>query len=118
MSRSGAAAGPADDRSGDLLVERLTTAGHVLADRALCRDEQAEIEARLRAWIADPGVDVVVSTGGTGLTGVAFAGVDLALWDLRARRAGVSITALLGRRQESVAVYGSGVNLHYTLEEL
>ena len=56
--------------------------------------------------------------GGTGLTGVALAGVDLALWDLRARRAGVSITALLGRRQESVAVYGSGVNLHYTLEEL
>jgi L-alanine-DL-glutamate epimerase-like enolase superfamily enzyme len=56
--------------------------------------------------------------GGAGLTGVALAGVDLALWDLRARRAGVSITSLLGRRQESVAVYGSGVNLHYTLEEL
>ena len=61
--------GPAEDRSGDLLVERLTAAGHLLADRAIVRDEQAEIEARLRAWIADPGVDAVISTGGTGLTG-------------------------------------------------
>jgi molybdenum cofactor biosynthesis protein B len=61
--------GPAEDRSGDLLVERLTAAGHLLADRALVRDEQAEIEARLRAWIADPAVDTVISTGGTGLTG-------------------------------------------------
>jgi molybdenum cofactor biosynthesis protein B len=61
--------GPAEDRSGDLLVERLTAAGHVLADRGIVRDEQAEIEARLRAWIADPAVDAVISTGGTGLTG-------------------------------------------------
>ena len=61
--------GPADDRSGDLLVERLTAAGHVLADRAIVRDEQAAIEGRLRAWVADPSVDVVISTGGTGLTG-------------------------------------------------
>ena len=61
--------GPAEDRSGDILVDRLTAAGHVLADRAICRDEQGAIEARLRAWIADPGVDVVISTGGTGLTG-------------------------------------------------
>lgn len=61
--------GPADDRSGDLLVERLTAAGHVLADRGLVRDEQPAIEARLRAWIADPGIDVAISTGGTGLTG-------------------------------------------------
>jgi molybdenum cofactor biosynthesis protein B len=57
------------DRSGDTLVARLTEAGHVLADRAIVRDEQAAIEARLRAWIADEGVDVVISTGGTGLTG-------------------------------------------------
>ena len=41
----------------------------MLADRALVRDEQAAIEARLRGWIADPEVDVVISTGGTGLTG-------------------------------------------------
>jgi molybdopterin adenylyltransferase len=61
--------GPAEDRSGDLLAERLTAAGHVLADRAIVRDEQGEIEARLRAWIADPEVDAVISTGGTGLTG-------------------------------------------------
>ncbi len=59
----------AEDRSGDVLVERLTSAGHVLADRAVVRDETAEIVARLRGWIADPGVDAVLSTGGTGLTG-------------------------------------------------
>jgi molybdopterin adenylyltransferase len=58
-----------EDRSGAVLVERLTDAGHILADRAVVRDEQVEIEARLRGWIADPGVDVVISTGGTGLTG-------------------------------------------------
>jgi molybdenum cofactor biosynthesis protein B len=61
--------GPAEDRSGDTLVERLTAAGHLLADRAIVTDDQPAIEARLRAWIADPGVDVVISTGGTGLTG-------------------------------------------------
>jgi molybdopterin adenylyltransferase len=59
----------ADDRSGDLLVERLTAAGHRLAARALERDDRAAIEARLRGWIADPQVDAVISTGGTGLTG-------------------------------------------------
>ena len=59
----------ADDRSGDTLVERLTAAGHLLAARAILRDDRPAIEARLRAWIADPGVDVVISTGGTGLTG-------------------------------------------------
>ena len=61
--------GPEDDRSGDTLVERLTAAGHHLADRAIVRDDQGAIEQRLRTWIADPGVDVVISTGGTGLTG-------------------------------------------------
>ena len=60
---------PEEDRSGDLLVSRLTAAGHRLADRALVRDEKAAIQARLRGWIADPEVDVVISTGGTGLTG-------------------------------------------------
>ena len=59
----------AEDRSGDTLVARLTAAGHMLADRAIVRDERAEIADRLRAWIADPEVDVVISTGGTGLTG-------------------------------------------------
>jgi L-alanine-DL-glutamate epimerase-like enolase superfamily enzyme len=56
--------------------------------------------------------------GGGGLTTIAMAGVDLALWDLQARRAGMSVTGLLGQRHESAEVYGSGVNLHYTLEEL
>ncbi|MFC4395437.1 MULTISPECIES: mandelate racemase/muconate lactonizing enzyme family protein [Micrococcaceae] len=56
--------------------------------------------------------------GGGGLTTIAMAGVDLALWDLQARRAGTSVTGLLGQRQDSAEVYGSGVNLHYTLDEL
>jgi molybdenum cofactor biosynthesis protein B len=59
----------ADDRSGNTLVERIEAAGHRVADRAIVTDDIPAIAARLRAWIADPGVDVVVSTGGTGLTG-------------------------------------------------
>ncbi len=58
-----------DDRSGQTLVDRIAAAGHVLADRAILRDERAAIAGRLRAWCADPGIDVVISTGGTGLTG-------------------------------------------------
>ncbi|MQY42385.1 molybdenum cofactor biosynthesis protein B [Epibacterium sp. SM1969] len=58
-----------DDRSGQVLVDRLTAAGHVLADRKILRDERAEIAAQLRTWVADDTVDVVISTGGTGLTG-------------------------------------------------
>ena len=59
----------AEDKSGDTLVARIAEAGHSLADRAITRDEVPDIAARLRAWIADPSVDVVISTGGTGLTG-------------------------------------------------
>ena len=59
----------ADDRSGDTLVERLTTAGHVLADRALERDDADVIVARLHRWIDDPEVDCIITTGGTGVTG-------------------------------------------------
>jgi len=59
----------ADDRSGDALVERLGAAGHVLADRAIVRDDVALIVERLRGWIADRQVDVVITTGGTGVTG-------------------------------------------------
>ncbi len=59
----------AEDRSGDLLVERLRGAGHELADRALVPDEIERIVARLRQWIQDPAVEVVITTGGTGVTG-------------------------------------------------
>jgi molybdenum cofactor biosynthesis protein B len=59
----------ADDRSGDLLVERLTSAGHRLAARALVVDDAEKIAAQFRSWIDDPAVDVVISTGGTGVTG-------------------------------------------------
>ncbi len=58
-----------DDRSGDTLVERLTGAGHLLAARAIVTDDRDRIADQLRAWIADPLVDVILSTGGTGLTG-------------------------------------------------
>jgi molybdenum cofactor biosynthesis protein B len=60
---------PADDRSGDTLAERVTAAGHLLAARAIVPDDRARIAGQLSAWIADPGIDVVISTGGTGLTG-------------------------------------------------
>jgi molybdenum cofactor biosynthesis protein B len=59
----------ADDRSGDTLVARITAAGHHLAARRIERDDADAIEAILRAWIADPEIDVVISTGGTGVTG-------------------------------------------------
>ncbi len=58
-----------DDKSGDALAERLTDAGHVLAARGIVQDDRAVIAARLRQWIADPAVDVILTTGGTGLTG-------------------------------------------------
>jgi molybdenum cofactor biosynthesis protein B len=61
--------GPAEDRSGDALVDRLERAGHRLAARDLVRDDADIIVERLAAWIADPAVDVVVTTGGTGVTG-------------------------------------------------
>ena len=59
----------ASDTSGDTLAARIAAAGHVLADRAIDRDDADAIEARLRGWIERPDVDVVISTGGTGVTG-------------------------------------------------
>jgi len=59
----------AQDRSGNTLADLATTAGHHIAARCIVRDEQEEIVAQLRAWIADPSIDVVISTGGTGVTG-------------------------------------------------
>ena len=61
--------GLAEDRSGDTLVQRLTGAGHQLADRRIVTDDREKISAILREWCADPAVDAVLSTGGTGLTG-------------------------------------------------
>ncbi|OJI92141.1 molybdenum cofactor biosynthesis protein B [Planktotalea frisia] len=58
-----------DDRSGDVLVQRLSDAGHILAERMIVRDERAEIAEQLRVWCANDAIDVVISTGGTGLTG-------------------------------------------------
>lgn len=61
--------GLADDRSGDTLVERLMGAGHVLADRAIEKDDADAIVTRLNGWIDDAQVDVILTTGGTGVTG-------------------------------------------------
>lgn len=58
-----------DDRSGQTLVERIEGAGHRVAARAILRDDVPAIQATLRRWIADPGIQVVIATGGTGLTG-------------------------------------------------
>lgn len=58
-----------NDTSGDILAGRVEAAGHVLADRDLLRDDAEQIRARMTSWIEDPQVDVIISTGGTGLTG-------------------------------------------------
>ena len=60
---------PAQDRSGDTLVGRLTEAGHALAGRAIVPDEVRDIRIQVEAWIRDPGIDVILTTGGTGFTG-------------------------------------------------
>ena len=59
----------ATDRSGDVLVQRITESGHTLAARELLRDDADAIEVLLRQWIGDASIDVVISTGGTGITG-------------------------------------------------
>jgi molybdenum cofactor biosynthesis protein B len=59
----------ADDRSGDALSERLQAAGHRLQERRIVPDDRYRIRAELSRWIADPAVQVVISSGGTGLTG-------------------------------------------------
>ena len=59
----------ANDTSGDTLAARVQSAGHALADRAIEHDDADAIERRLRGWIAEPSIDVVVTTGGTGITG-------------------------------------------------
>jgi molybdenum cofactor biosynthesis protein B len=59
----------ADDRSGDTLVARLAAAGHSLAARAIVRDDVPALVAQFTAWIDDPAIDCIISTGGTGVTG-------------------------------------------------
>jgi len=59
----------ADDKSGNVLVERLSTAGHRLAARDIVTDDVESIRAVVRDWIADPGIDAIITTGGTGFTG-------------------------------------------------
>ena len=59
----------ADDPSGDHLQHQLTEAGHQIHKRTICPDDRYEIRAKVSQWIAEPAVDVVITTGGTGLTG-------------------------------------------------
>ncbi|HET7850563.1 MAG TPA: molybdenum cofactor biosynthesis protein B [Pseudolabrys sp.] len=59
----------ADDKSGNTLAERIRAAGHYLAERAIVTDDVDAIRQRVKAWIADPMIDVVITTGGTGFTG-------------------------------------------------
>jgi molybdenum cofactor biosynthesis protein B len=59
----------ATDKSGGLLVDRLADAGHALADRQIVPDDIYRIRAVVSAWIADPAVDAIITTGGTGITG-------------------------------------------------
>jgi L-alanine-DL-glutamate epimerase-like enolase superfamily enzyme len=116
------------------VIEVLVTAGDGAQGRGFSwtpsiggRAVQALIEDDIRpfaAWRpADPAIWQAVwerlhEAGGGGVTTIALAGLDLALWDLAARRRRLSVTDLLGRRHERQPVYGSGVNLHYPIEEL
>ncbi len=84
---------------------------HDIAAFAIGRPADAETSWRA-AW------EHLHEAGGGGITTIALAGVDLALWDAAARAEGVSLSALRGIRRSSVGVYGSGVNLHYPLDEL
>lgn len=59
----------ADDKSGDVLVARIQGAGHSVVERMIVRDDRETIAAQLREWCTDANIDVVISTGGTGLTG-------------------------------------------------
>jgi molybdenum cofactor biosynthesis protein B len=61
--------GLGEDKSGDALAGMIAEAGHELADRAIVKDDVAKIRAKVQAWIADPAIDVVITTGGTGFTG-------------------------------------------------
>lgn len=89
---------------------------------------QAMLDDDIRSWALGREADAKTlweplwrhlhEAGGGGVTTIAMAGLDTALWDLAARRADRSLADLLGRKRDSVPVYGSGVNLHYPLSEL
>ena len=89
---------------------------------------QSLLEHDIRTFVLDGPTDPRVvwpalwahlhEAGSGGLTTIAMAGLDLALWDLAGQRAGRSLADLIGRRRDQVKVYGSGVNLHYPLDEL
>ena len=83
----------ADDRSGDLLAARIAEDGHVLADRAIITDDVPKIIERLQSWVEDPQIDVVVTTGGTGLTG---------------RDSTLKLLMLLSRRKSAASANCSG----------
>ena len=59
----------AEDKSGDALAERIAGAGHILAERALLKDDADDLVALLHRWVDDPNIDCVITTGGTGVTG-------------------------------------------------
>lgn len=60
---------PADDTSGDTLCARVEAAGHIIKARTIVKDDKPSITAQLKTWIADDAVQVIISTGGTGITG-------------------------------------------------
>jgi molybdenum cofactor biosynthesis protein B len=60
---------PANDKSGDTLAALVTGAGHIVAAREIVRDEVSAITSRCKVWIADPDIDAIITTGGTGVTG-------------------------------------------------
>lgn len=92
------------------------------------RSVQSLLEHDIAAFVLDRTTDPVElwdelwphlhEAGGGGMTTIAMAGVDLALWDLKARRAGHSVAALIGQRRDRSRTYGSGINLHYDLDAL
>ena len=61
--------GPADDRSGDLLAARIAESGHHVADRRIVKDDVGLIIEAMAGWVESPGIDCIISTGGTGVTG-------------------------------------------------
>lgn len=93
----------------------------VTAIRALLATDIADAVV---GWPTDPGVvwdrlwQLLHEAGGGGITTMAMAALDIALWDLRGKASGSGLADLIGRRSDGVAVYGSGVNRHYTLDEL